>query len=254
MNPMSVREMNAMSVSDPIATKETLVVSATLSEPETIKHPPSHKTDPQIIAKHHVSNQQLGNALSALMRAKNYPTLSQRKPKFETSSSSATSIRCRMCWRFVASYTITITRANLNAKRSVCFTTIQFHHLKIHGHDLPDKEYIVSYLDLKPNTCYEDVIKPQLFWKYMYSFSEPRYEYQKGVTELYRYDNKNGIRAIVRQHRKHRILLLSNLTPSQDVIVEGIPVSGVPRSSHVFQRYRLEWTNTILGPDWLYDP
>lgn len=227
----------------------------------TIKHPRSRKYTPQVIAKHHVTNQQLANALYTLTwtDAVSLPwqvqfradcVVQHMKFKFivKTIQTSESPQNCTVCRCTLEHLTYQISKARDPTGPFVSFTPLEVHQLDRHGYEMENK-HLVSFLDLKPNTCYADVHQPVLDWEHVSSYPGTLDANELFNDDLYRY-NQNNVVAVVGLKGFDCTLLLHN-PMEKDVVIEGICIPGESiQSSLGVTKHKLTWKHPLAYRDW----
>lgn len=257
-----------------------IIVSNTLSASKTekspIRHPLPIPDKPQVVAKNHVTLQQIGNALSTLvcLLETRIQYHLDRKLRFTIRDRlyGSTNVMCPLCGTECAKGFITITHCQ-RIKDPLTCTHIEMHCIMEHGSPAfgsassLDWRRFVELLDLKPNVCYVPKGKYVLEWHFENSFRGPlinedvafakmkltkRFGIPKNAHEVFT-RKQDRLSAIVYDHGGFRYLLLSyQVDESQWIIrVEGASIiTTVCHPADNVYKYRLVWKWTLVTQDW----
>lgn len=256
--------------------KEPIIITDFVSA--NMKHPGAYtihqlneaRTTHQVIAKHSVTNQQLGNALSILAYITdnlNQGRWSGRKPRFSTReywvtinlNPAAKVSWCATCKTlYNNSKRFTIWKQDNDTEPPVTVSRMEIHNAMIHGLAIEDSLCIVRYLGLQPNTCYARVNEYITKWRETTSMpghldmaNQKAILKASGYKLLYTY-NKNGVAAMVYDSNVNRFLRIEIDEPLQEIVVEQASVK--PRSGPEVTIYKLGWTPILSPQDWFCKP
>lgn len=241
-----------------------IVISEHVTHPWRIQHPryiPRSSTQlPQVIAKHHVTSQQVGNAIETLVHDE-YKDIPFVVPSIIGCHAEEIEVACSRCNLQHYLTRLSIHIHNTVDTISMTITRTDIHNMIYHGQKA--RPNLVCFLGLKPNTCYLPVYKWELYWKRVYRYNiindatdTDNFKGFDKAMELYRYDQK-GIRAIVYNWDKgntNRYLALRVREPHdirRPVIIEGVLINT---HYHAHSLYQLEWKRVPVVPDWLQKP
>lgn len=220
---------------------------------------------PQVVAKHHVTHQQIGYALltiSLQYTVDNVHSLRFRITDQHTNYAVPDTdfqqdyVECDVCHHGVPNKDMIVSRPNDPTGAMLIVTLLQIHRTVKHGYRMQNSQRIVEFLGLKPNTRYYPEEKPILLWKLDSYAPIPGPLTTKAIPMIgasaksYTY-NANGTTATVYSSIGQRIVLLECKSLSHDIVVEGHCISKELLSNHHIRMYTLQWKCVLIPRDWL---
>lgn len=252
-----------------------IVISDCITEPYRFQHP--KRTDappwiPQLVAKNHVTTQQVGNALQALVDNRSMAH-EDWKLVTDTVEPNPSTVQCEQCHYVYTNSVVHIVRGGWESSNMAVAFTMRDIHEMTHASSTqkPDPKH-VELLGLKPNMCYFQTYKWSLSWNrkprttgftrfppdpnklcdgdhMSYGYCGDNCYYRPDpLPRLYEY-NENGVRALVSDDEdgNRSLLLQGNACPSgQQIIVEGY----VCYTSSFIKVYDLTWSRDAMAQFW----
>lgn len=224
-----------------------IVISSQLTQPWKAQHPDGLTSVPpripQVVAKNHVTSQQLGNALQTLADCSDNALFDVHV--YNGSRLERKRIQCKQCGY---EYTDLDMRIIQKDSKSYQYFSLGSIHKMAHLASWTDPS-TVKFLGLKPGVCYFPTYKWGLVWERV-AESHHWDSVSSCMTRLYGHEDKDvevTVYDVVNQGPYcGRYLAVEAATTKHQLIVEGYPCQAHTTSV----LYRLKWKRGVVPQPW----